>query len=179
MHQLNFSPAEREKFKEAVASVTLKLIDISSAAHAQGLSPNDPSLATLRVAAGKETEREIEALLGEERFRIYREHARQTPARSMVDSLAAQLSAREPLTPAQGIQLTRALAGASTAYSDGGHARLEDVDWAAVDRGAQTFLTPGQFAIWQQGSAHSPYGGSRSMLQLRRTYDAAVKAGKK
>ena len=175
---LGLSTEQRARFKEIMAAGTTRSADIAAAADAQQLARTDPAVAALRDQSEKQTQTELVALLGERSYAELKEYDRTIPVRGLADGLAVQLAAVEPLSAKQADGLTRALATASAAFRKGGYATSADVDWASVDEEAKAILTPAQFAIWQQGTAHNLYGGSRQDVELRKLYEQTVKATK-
>ena len=177
--RLNLSPEQREKFKDIKVAAAARSSDIAAAADAQGLRRDDPAIATLRENSERRAEAELAALLGDAGMRELKEHERTANVRGFADGLAVQTAATEPLGAMQADELTRVLAAASASYRGGNHADSRDIDWAAVDAQARSFLTRAQFEVWRRGTAHNPLGGSRANLELQRVYAEAVKAAKR
>lgn len=172
--KLQFTPAQREKFKNLLAAQAARQTDIGTAAKVHGLDFNDPVVLKLAADSRQQLEREFVAELGEPAFRSYQDFERTIPVRGFVDGFAVQMAATEPLTPAQAEQLSNALIGATPVSAETGSLSPGKVDWPAVDRLAAQFLSPTQLAAWKLGVAHNPAGGSRLDHELRNTYDAAL-----
>jgi hypothetical protein len=79
----------------------------------------------------------------------------------------------EPLTAAQAEQLAQALIAATPTAENSRNLDATKVNWSMVDRAAEQFLSPTQFAAWKLGVAQNMGGGSRLDLELKKVYDAA------
>lgn len=171
--ELNLTMAQQDKFKDVLAGESARGIDIGAAVKEQGLTFDDPVVKKLRDDSRAQMKAELAALLGEQDFLAYQDFERTVRVRGFVDGFAVQTAASDPLTPQQAEQLARALAAASPSYQTGGEADPASIDWAAVDRAAQEFMSSAQLAAWKLGVAHNPYGGSRIDGELKKVYDAA------
>jgi hypothetical protein len=171
--QLQLTPEQRNKFKEIQAAATTRSIDLGAAVHEQGLTYDDPAVKKLQTDSERQTETELIALLGDAGFQNYQEFNRTLSLRGFIDGFAVQVASTEPLTPMQADQLTRALIAAGVRRKEG-NIDAGSLNWAEVDRAAQVFLSPAQFAAWKLGVAHNPAGGSRADQELRKLYDAVV-----
>jgi hypothetical protein len=170
---LRLSAAQREKFKDVISAEAARGADIGAAAKEQGVDFDDPVITKLHADSGKQRDAGLLALLGEHDFHLYQEFERTVLIRGFVDGFAVQVATSNPLTAPQAEQLAQALIAASPALQKGGRAEPTTVDWFAVDRAAQDFLSPAQFAAWKLGIAHNPYGGSRIDQALKKVHDAA------
>jgi hypothetical protein len=171
---LNLTPVQRDKFKDIIAAKVARQTDISAAAAAQGLEFNDPVIRKFADDSQKQMETELLAELGEKSFQAYQEFDRTAPLREFVGGFAVQMAMTEPLTPAQAEQLAKALIGATPAAEIGRYVDPGKVNWTVVDRAAEQFLSPTQFAAWKLGVAHNPAGGSRLDQELKKAYDTAI-----
>jgi hypothetical protein len=170
---LQLTPAQQEKFKDAMADHVTRGGDIGAAAKEKGLNFDDPVIKQLHEESQKQLESELKSLLGEQAFLAYQQFEFSVPVRGFVDGLAVQLATVEPLTADQAAQLAQALVDASPEFRRGERSDPKTVDWRMVDRAAQRFLSPLQFASWQLGVAHNRTGGSRTDQELTRVYEAA------
>lgn len=170
---LNLTLEQREKFKVIHAAGVARSADIAAAGDTQQLGFDDPALKKLRDDAQKQTEAELMALLGEAGFRAYKDFDRGTQVRGFVDGFAVQMATSDPLTPGQAEQLSRALTAASPSFQQGAAADPKTLDWAAVDRAAEQFLSAAQYSTWKLGTAHNRYGGSRADLEFEQFLRAA------
>lgn len=173
---LSLSTEQREQFKVIMAAGTARSTDIAAAVDAKQLSRDDPIIAKLYQQSADQTQSELASLLGETGLIQFKEYQRTIQVRGFADGLAIQLAAVEPLSGLQGDRLTSALASTSAGFLRGGLATSADMNWSSADEQARSILTPTQFAIWEQGTAHNPYGGSRKDVELKKFYDQAVKA---
>ena len=173
--RLGLSSEQVEKFKTIRAESLARSVDIAAAADAQELPRTDSAVEKLRAESEKRTQAELAALLGETGYAALKDYERTLGVRGWADGLAALVVSTEPLTAEQADQLTHALAKTSAAYRAGGAALPKEIDWDEVDRHAQAFLTPGQFAAWKHGNPHNISGGSRTSVALDRAYERATK----
>ncbi len=171
--QLQLTLEQREKFKEIQAAATTRSTDLGAAVHEQGLSYDDPAVKKLRDDSERETLSQLRKLLGDDGLRRYQEYNQTLGVRGFVDGFAVQMAEKDPLTPFQAEQLTRALVAAGT-RDKAGNIASSSMNWTEVDRRAQDVLSPAQFAAWKLGVAHNPAGGSRADQELRKLYDTVV-----
>ena len=160
--------------REILAADIARGSDIGAAADAQGLSHTDPAIVALREQSDQQRTRELAELLGPAGFAAYERFQRAIPVRGFVDGLAEQLAWTAPLSGRQADELEQALADSSEAYRSGKAADPKTVEWERVDRAAERILSPGQLAVWQQGTAHNRFGGSRRDQELETVYRRAV-----
>jgi hypothetical protein len=176
--RLHLTAEQREKLKDVFAADIARGSDIGAAAHAQGVSHDDPAIRALREQSAAQRRADLEALLGPTGYREFDRYDRAIPVRGYVDGLAVELAATAPLSSQQADLLERALAETNEAYRNGKQADPGEVDWEAVDRRAREILTPQQFAVWQQGFAHNMFGGSRHDQELKKVYLKVVERAK-
>lgn len=69
--------------------------------------------------------------------------------------------------------------GGESGIRQGEQANPETAEWSSVDRAAERFLSPRQFASWQLGVAHNRQGGLRTDQELTRIYEIAKGKGAK
>jgi hypothetical protein len=175
LQRLNLPRQYQERFRDIMAGYIARGTDIGAAADAQGLTVTDPAISALREQSEKQRKSELLELLGPAGYHEFDAYERALPVRGYVDGLATQLATTAPLTSTQADQLERALAESNEAYRNGNRANPSHMDWTSADRRAREILTPAQFAFWEQGTAHSPQGGSRRSQELQAVYDRAVK----
>jgi hypothetical protein len=178
LQRLRLSPEQRARFKEIMAAATARSVDIAAAMDAQLLSRNDPTIVALTKQSEMQTDTDLTALLGPPGLAVFKEYQRTIQVRGLMDGLAVQLAGIEPLSAQQADRLAEVMAFASPAFRSGGQAVTADVDWPSVDEHAKSILSPAQFEIWRQGTAHNPYGGSRQEVEFTKLYDQTVKAMK-
>lgn len=171
--KLQLTAAQQEKFKEVLAAGVPRGYDIGAVAKERGMSFDDPVIKQLHETSRKQLESELRSLLGDQVFVAYQEFERGLSVRGFVDGFAIQLATVEPLSAEQAEQLAQALIEGSPEFRRGERANPKTVEWTSVDRAAQRFLSPLQFASWQLGVAHNRAGGSRTDLELTRIYEAA------
>lgn len=175
---LGLLPEQREQFKVIMSAETARSADITAAADAQQLQRDDPILVALRKQSVEQRQAELAVLLGARGHAEFNEFERTIQVRGLADGLAVQLAAVEPLSGQQADRLTRVFASSSAAFLRGGSATSADMDWASIDEQTRAILTPTQFAIWERGTAHNRYGGSRRDVELKKLYEQTVGATK-
>jgi hypothetical protein len=166
---LKLSPEEKDKLKELLTDSQMKNIEA-----AQGMFGGKDGAAedaTKQIAdSKKQTDAEIKALLGDERFAQYQEYQKSVGERMQLDQLRNQLaSANMPLDDAQAAQLMQIMkdekAASPAPISDDQTqlpkkdtftsenlekqlAWMDDYNRRVLDRAAQV-LTPDQFKQYQ------------------------------
>jgi uncharacterized protein YbaA (DUF1428 family) len=166
---LNLSPEEKDKLKELLTDAQMKNIEA-----AQGLFGGKEGVtedATKQIAdSKKQTDAEIKALLGDERFAHYQEYQKNVGERMQIDQFKNQLAgANMPMDDAQAAQLMQIMKDAKAAspapISDDQTkmpnkdsftaenlekqlAWMDDYNRRVLERAAQV-LTPDQFKQYQ------------------------------
>jgi hypothetical protein len=173
--KLNLSSEDQARFKEIITAAVARSVDIAAAADDLEVPRTNTTVDATHKASLKQRQDELAALLGAPKYRELVEYERTIAVRGFVHGFAAQLGGQAPLNTHQAEQLTQALALASASYHSGKRAMPAEIDWAVVDQQARMILTPAQFALWSQGVAHNPSGGSRRDLELTKIYEQAVR----
>ncbi|HWN94013.1 MAG TPA: hypothetical protein VNT99_03185 [Methylomirabilota bacterium] len=106
---LNLSPEEKEKFKTLLTDAQMKNLD-----SAQGLFGGEDkqgsaeAIAKQTAEAKTQTDAEIKALLGDERFAIYEDYQKNMGERMQLDQFKSQIAAENmPLRDDQAVQLSQ------------------------------------------------------------------------
>jgi hypothetical protein len=171
--QLGLSDEQLEQFKNLLVEKQSAMIDIFTAARAQGFDPRTDrdTLRELARGAARDVDATIRANLSESAYAAYEQFEQTVPQRNMVDKLDARLSySPNPLTTAQAEQMVRILKETtppSTGRNDGlgnmGGGTVEITD-AAIAR-AQGILTPAQHTALVQ--LQSEQTAAKELRQLR------------
>ena len=133
-------------------------MDLTAAAHAQGLSLEDPAVSKLRAQLFAEHEQQQRALLGDKGYHELQGYERTLAPRELMRSLAAVAVVEGvPFSPQQIEQLIGLAASASSGYRKGGTAGTIDVDWDLVLEQSRSLLSERQFALVK--SSEPPGGG--------------------
>ncbi len=127
-----------------------RAFDLRGAALAQD-EAGRATAAKLREQAKQECDAAQLALLGPDKYHHMEEYVRTLPLRNVVLGVAGPAALEGvPLTMEQSEGLVQAaLGGIADARTLGGVQLAQQVDWAALDRAAQTFLTPEQFRLFK------------------------------
>ncbi len=171
--KLGLSEAQLEQFKNLLVEKQSAMIDVFTAARAQGLDPRTDrdTLRELARSADLEAEASIRSTLGESLYAAYEQYEQTLPQRNLVDKLDTRLSySPSPLTPAQAEQLVTILKETSPPGTGrnarvgsfvGGSVEITD---PAVAR-AQGILTPTQQTALVQ--LQSEQTAAKELRQLR------------
>ena len=161
--KLGLTPDQVAKFEDNVAhrNQQLRQANILLRPAANSGVPASPeataALAKVRATANSDYALAQHELLGTAGEAELAEFERILPAQNTASALAGSaVILGSPFTAQQTRQLAQVLAQNSPAYQTGGYATDETVDWNAVDRQAQSFLSPAQVDILQHvGAANS------------------------
>jgi hypothetical protein len=148
--KLHLSSDQISKFEEIVAQHASQIADIRDTAVADGLSPSDPAIRALTQQANRDYQKQEQQLLGDSGYQDTQAYERTLAARLIVAGLAGNVAFTDPISPAQGDQLTQAIAEASQSYQKGGAVVLPTIDFDQVTQAAQGILTPSQMTAWEQ-----------------------------
>jgi hypothetical protein len=125
-------------------------MDFQTTAHAQGFTPSDPALETLRAQGTAELKAAQTEVLGADGYQQLLQFRRIEPLEVVVNDLATLVvRSPTPLSTAQAEQLLTTMANASSRYQSGDRADLATVDWPQTLVRAQAFLAPDQFTIFK------------------------------
>jgi hypothetical protein len=102
---LNLSPEEKDKFKDLLADAQMKNVEAAQGMFGGKDGPTEDT--TKQIAdAKKQTDVEIKALLGDDRFAQYQDYQKTMTERMQVDQLKNQMAgANMPLNDAQSAQI--------------------------------------------------------------------------
>jgi len=125
--QLNLSPADLEKFKSLLVEKQSAIMDVMSAARAQGLNPgeNRDQIQALVASTQAEVDSSIRAQLGDAAYTQYQSYEQTLPQRNVVDQLNQRLSySAAPLSDTQSAQLVQILSDTAAPASGNGENNL-------------------------------------------------------
>jgi hypothetical protein len=138
-------------------------MDLAAVMETQHLAANDPAVTKLRRQAADEFRTAMTTTLGEEGMRQFQAYERTVPVREFVNELAGAMTVSgASLHAAQADALIGLMADASASYRQGGIVTRSNVDWDRVLAGAQSLLSPAQFALLKNGVLQT-----RNMDKLR------------
>ena len=109
---LNLAPEERDKLKGILTDAQMKNVEAAQALFSPGPEGGEGAAkdAGQQIAeAKKQTDAEIKALLGDERFAQYEEYQKNMGERMQMDQLKTQLAGDNPLRDDQTAQLLQAM----------------------------------------------------------------------
>jgi hypothetical protein len=166
---------ECDRFYSILERGIIRRNEVTLGALSEGLTFQHERVQALRQQAAEETEHELAEFLGKQRYETYTDFQRTGDVRGFVDGLAVQVVSTAPLSYLQAEELTRAMASASPAYTQGGAVNTLDIDWAAVDVAAARVLSPSQLAVWKEHTAQNRSGISIAELKLHKAIEESVK----
>jgi hypothetical protein len=163
--QLNLTPSQIETFKNLLLEKQTARRDVMMAARESGLSPreNRDELGKLVEQSNNETDAQILATLGQEKFAQYKAYEATGSQRALVDQISRSLSySATPLTDAQSQALVQVLAQNPPPNSPpatdrpGGDRFMRSGSVTITDAAiaqSQNFLSPAQVKILQEQQA--------------------------
>jgi len=108
------------------------------------------------------------ALLGADGAAQLRQYENAMPVRSYVDNLQGEATlAGAPLSSDQAGALMVLIRQAMQPDANGAGRSLGDLDWAAIDAEARTFLSPAQFELYTTTEPPGPMGGGSARFYRR------------
>lgn len=174
---LALTPEQIRRFEDNLLRHEQERDDLSSAARARGVAPNDPTVQKLlgdSIRAYRATQRE---LLGDYGMTQLEEHERLESVREVTSGLAAAAAmAGVPFNAEQAERVAQLLANASATYENSHRPNMGRVDWDRVRDEGRTFLSESQLTIITTTEPPGPRGmGGRFAPALSRAIEEAVK----
>lgn len=144
------TPAQIEGFRTAMIDHWLRWSDLVDVFAEQHLGSKDPIIGKYGKEEQSRFAKDLEAALGPVAYQQFKEFSRTAPAKPVADTIGALVfDSGEPLSPAQAVQVTEALASESTRYQHGGAMTLDEIDPATVTAQLHGVLTPVQLSALQ------------------------------
>lgn len=154
--RLKLTADQSERLLGLMTQAAQDISDLQAAAVAQGLAPDDASVASLsRQVSTRLGEAEAQ-IIGPESASLLQQVDSLRPAYAFVDDFARMTAmGPEPISGDQALSLMKVVKDASPASADGGFEATQ-MDRDKVLSGAAAFLTPGQLATLSDDTAVIP-----------------------
>jgi hypothetical protein len=177
--RLCLTPAQIEKFENALAVRNERTSDMWAALREQGLPLDGPEARMANTPIYQDYVAAQTSVLGEEGFKQLQDYESTLEVRNVAAALAGAAATRgAPLTGDQAEQLARTLAACSPVYAAGrGGALPKDVEWDKAAMLCQSFLTPAQQEIVMNLAANGPDGVvGRRLSELHAAIELAAQS---
>jgi hypothetical protein len=165
-----FSPDQVRQFEALLEDHYLRYFDLVETARAQGIPFDDPAIAQLSKEEDARFSAAKTAALGSQLAKAVNEDQRTASVQGLADAVAGSTYFTQPLGADQADQLTQILANNSTSYTNGGAAKVVDVNMASALTQAQSVLSTEQLAALK-----NLYDGNQSLKAYELALTAATK----
>ena len=165
------TPAQIQKFEQAMTETEETKMDFELAARAQGFKESDPALAQLRDQGAATLKAALIDALGPTAYDQYRQYRRIEPLTGIIgDMTTIAVQHDVPFTAAQADRLMTTIASASSTYQTGGKVEPLSVNWSQVLIEIAPQLSPLQLDVVRQE------GDMQQVYQLLKQFYAQRKA---